>query len=270
MKIQLVSDIHLEFGMIEIPNNGADVLILSGDITVASRIETHEQLKQNTHAFFQQVCKDFKNVVYVLGNHEHYHGNFAYSYDVLTREFAHLHNLHILDIRSVVIDDIVFVGGTLWTDFNRDDPTVKWDAQRMMNDYRGVFNGVPSSYNMTPRFLPDDAIAYHNAMLKFIDDTYNDDAWKDQPDCKIVVVGHHSPSYQSISGRYVKNALNGAYASNLSDFILNHPKIKLWTHGHIHTSSDYMIGSTRVAANPRGYYGYEENEEFDPGKIFEV
>jgi hypothetical protein len=51
--------------------------------------------------------------------------------------------------------------------------------------------------------------------------------------------------------------MNGAYSSRLDDFILNHPQIKLWTHGHTHEDFDYMIGTTRVVCNPRGYINYE-------------
>ena len=101
-------------------------------------------------------------------------------------------------------------------------------------------------------------------MLRVIDDICNLDQ---RP---IVVVGHHTPSYQSIMGRYVGDKLNGAYASDLTDFIETHPQIKLWTHGHIHNSADYMIGSTRILCNPRGYYGYEENENFKPEMVVEV
>jgi hypothetical protein len=53
--------------------------------------------------------------------------------------------------------------------------------------------------------------------------------------------------------------MNGGYCSNLEEFILDHPQIRLWTHGHMHDPSDYMIGETRVVCNPRGYVGYERN-----------
>ena len=261
MKIQLVSDLHLEFGDIEIKNNGADVLILSGDICVANELVGNWESVKRTRFdnFFECVSKEFKNVVYVLGNHEHYHGDFATSIKTIREAFKHLSNVHILDIGSVDIDGVLFVGGTLWTDFNRGDPVVKWDAQRMMNDYRTVCNG-----GREISFLPDDAIMYHEKMLRVIDDICNLDQ---RP---IVVVGHHTPSYQSIMGRYVGDKLNGAYASDLTDFIETHPQIKLWTHGHIHNSADYMIGSTRILCNPRGYYGYEENENFKPEMVVEV
>jgi hypothetical protein len=65
--------------------------------------------------------------------------------------------------------------------------------------------------------------------------------------------------------------MNGAYSSDLSDLILDHPQIKFWTHGHTHDQFDYMIGSTRVVCNPRGYKGYEESAEyFDPTFGFEI
>jgi Icc-related predicted phosphoesterase len=210
------------------------------------------------------VSKEFKNVVYVFGNHEHYHGDFVTSTEIIRTAFGHLSNVHILDIDSVDIDGVLFVGGTLWTNFKNRDPVVMWDAQAMMNDYRTVRNGPPGVYGSAPKFLPEDAVLYHEEMLKTIDAACKDET---RP---IVVVGHHAPSFQSISGRYGGDKLNGAYASDLVEFVEQHPQIKLWTHGHIHNNSDYMIGSTRVLCNPRGYHGYEENYDYNPGLVFEL
>jgi Icc-related predicted phosphoesterase len=90
-------------------------------------------------------------------------------------------------------------------------------------------------------------------------------------DQKFVVVGHHAPSKLSTHPRYQNETLmNGGYSSDLSQFILDNPQIKLWTHGHIHNNSDYMIGSTRVMCNPRGYARYEENDDFNPELVFEL
>jgi hypothetical protein len=55
--------------------------------------------------------------------------------------------------------------------------------------------------------------------------------------------------------------MNGAYSSDLSDFILDHPQIKVWTHGHTHHNFDYMIGDCRIVCNPRGYINYEKQAE---------
>ena len=271
MKIQLVSDLHLEFGEILIPNNGADTLILSGDITVANELllkGTASKVRGNVYnrtiALFDQVCKDFKNVIYVLGNHEHYHGDYPFTIRILTNTLGHHSNLHILDVSCVDIDGILFVGGTLWTDFNRNSPIVKWNAMRIMNDYRIIINS-----HTNRKFNPDDAYAYHQKMLDYIDAVYQKQI-KNNDSRPIIIVGHHAPSTQSIQGRYVGDKLNGAYASDLSEFILDRPQIKMWTHGHVHTSFDYMIGTCRVVCNPRGYYSYEENNTFNSGSIWEI
>jgi hypothetical protein len=42
----------------------------------------------------------------------------------------------------VTIDDVVFVGGTLWTDCNGHDDMTMWNAGRGMNDYRMIKNNT--------------------------------------------------------------------------------------------------------------------------------
>ena len=83
---------------------------------------------------------------------------------------------------------------------------------------------------------------------------------------KVVMVTHHCPSTICIPEKYRGDkTMNPGYVSNLEDFILDNPQIKLWTHGHMHNVSDYMIGSTRVVCNPRGYYMYEDRaDHFKP------
>ena len=78
------------------------------------------------------------------------------------------------------------------------------------------------------------------------------------PETKFVIVGHHSPSFQSVSAEFKHDILmNGGYHSNLDNFISDNPQILLWLHGHTHSAHDYVIGNTRILCNPRGYIGYE-------------
>jgi hypothetical protein len=63
--------------------------------------------------------------------------------------------------------------------------------------------------------------------------------------------------------------MNGGYASDLSEDILDNENIRVWVHGHMHDPVDYKIGETRVLANPRGYVPYE-GDKFLPGFYFEV
>jgi hypothetical protein len=290
MKIALASDVHLEFGHLELNNvDNADVLVLSGDICVASKFGP------NYDRFFQDASRLFKNVVYIMGNHEHYDGDFAKSESILRAALERYSNVHFLEKEIVKIDDVTFIGGTLWTDMNKEDPLTMFHVQRRMNDFRIVRNSnrmvtrtVPiyeenplytedgkngGRYNKNEAgfyievgqkkkqepstFCPEDAVPEHKAMVDYIRTVI-----EGKFDEKFVVVGHHAPSKQSTHPRYQHDTLmNGAYSSSLDEFILDHPQIKLWTHGHTHEDFDYMIGTTRVFCNPRGYINYESKAD---------
>jgi len=296
MKISICSDIHLEFGDIFIENtDGADVLILGGDIMVANDIAQRdpyntmgEHYRSNRfHNFFQQCAGRFPHVIYIAGNHEHYHGDFPKTIPHIKDVLSYIPNLHVLDKETLVLDDITFIGGTLWTDMNQEDEETLARMSGMMNDFRCVTNSDRKVHRRVPvykkdengkyitqkvgeinslvedgfkmkaedaTFSPVDAVVDHKAMLEYIRLTV-EGRW----DQKFVVVGHHSPSRQSTHPRYAAEAImNGGYSSRLDNFILDHPQIKLWTHGHTHEDFDYQIGSTRIVCNPRGYINYEE------------
>lgn len=277
MKIKLVSDLHLEFSDIEIPNNGCDTLILGGDILLSESlhdfpegtddtiIQSHRHVQAIRFRNFLKYCsQDYTNVIYIAGNHEFYHGKFFRGLDTLRETCAQFSNIHFLENSSVTIDDVIFVGGTLWTDMRDCDPMVMMNAENNMNDYHIIKNDG----NGYKAINAIDTIKRHRKTLEHIGVVVDN-----APDDKnIVVVGHHAPSFQSVDTRYKDHALNGAYATDLTNFILDRPRIKLWTHGHMHSKNDYMIGSTRIVCNPRGYHqnGYGENTGWDPDLIIEV
>ena len=70
-----------------------------------------------------------------------------------------------------------------------------------------------------------------------------------------VVVTHHAPHPRSLmTTPGDRDDLDACYASDLTWMMGKHSPA-LWIHGHTHVPSDYMIGSTRVVCNPRGYPG---------------
>ena len=292
MKIALCSDVHLEFGALELTNEaGADVLILSGDICVARDLMEHDPhgivdfgKSSRYHKFFQQCSERFPHVLYVAGNHEHYHGDFKYTLTDLKKYLAYLPNLHVLDREIFELNDTVFVGGTLWTDMNKEDPMTLHMISKMMNDFRIIENSnrevsyktfdvneegrqIPTSRTRPARFCPEDAVEEHKKMLGYIKHVYEDmPPWK-----QMVVVGHHTPSHTSCHPRYKDDReMNGGYHSDLSEFIMDRPAIKLWTHGHTHEVFDYKVGECRVVCNPRGYIGHEELADNFKLKVVEV
>jgi predicted phosphodiesterase len=277
MKIALASDVHLEFGDLDFDNDsGADVLILGGDICVATDMAQRdpyntmgEQYRSNRfHDFFERCCSRFPHVIFIVGNHEHYHGDFAKTIPHFRDVLGYLPNLHILEKETFVLDDITFIGGTLWTDMNRRDNRTLHDISRMMNDFRCVDNSAKTEdgRGWPGRFNTVDAANDHDAMLAFIRTTV-----EANPAGRYVVVGHHSPSRLSTHPKYQDQfIMNGGYSSELDDFILDHPQIKLWTHGHTHEDFDYQIGSCRILCNPRGYINYEERADTWRLKTVEV
>ena len=80
----------------------------------------------------------------------------------------------------------------------------------------------------------------------------------ENPNKPIIIVTHHAPSPYSIAEKYQGDLLNAAFASNLNNFIIANPQIRLWCHGHMHDPSDYILGETRMVCCPFGYNN--ENE----------
>ena len=295
MKIAVCSDVHLEFGDLDLHNEeGADVLILGGDILVADDLkgaaspivkvtETLSIRAERYVDFINRCSERFPHVIYVMGNHEHYLGDFAESDKLIKGTFGDLKNFYFLDKDWININDTFFYGGTLWTDMNNEDPRTMREMAYCMNDYRGVQNSnktvsyrVPDltkaevdafSFKERPaNFSPADSVVDHKEFLKGLDLALS--LYPNQP---FVVVGHHAPSKASTHPRYKTEVMmNGAYSTNLDDFILDRRQIKLWTHGHTHEEFDYMIGTTRVVCNPRGYDGYEARADEFKLKYVEI
>ena len=291
MKIALTSDVHLEFGDYAIDNpHGADVLILSGDICVAEDIravgkipggwdaDAHsgfERAKRGImyQEFFQEASLWYRDVVYVMGNHEHYHGDYSRSHEIIQDmlDRLNLRNVHFLEKSLVQINGYTFIGSTLWTDFNKADPLTLQSAEHMMRDFQAVKHSVKGKSTGNWRFLPMDALQDHRASVKYIRDTLDQRRHQGLNSRRVIVVGHHAPSTLSIHDKYKHEyQMNGCYASDLSDIMLDYPEIQLWTHGHMHDDFDYVIGSTRVVCNPRGYIGYEARANGHHPKIIEL
>ena len=272
MNINLVSDLHLDVsGYLDLP--GGEVLIIAGDACEAKAIR--HDLRQIKHLsdepqrsfpcseFWRYECAKYKKVFYVMGNHEHYRGRFDKTYHELKEMLPA--NVTLLENQTEEYQGVMFMGATLWTDINNNDPLTDWELRRNMNDYRIITNRYPDRdlyYNLLPG---------HTAKVHEETKQYFESVLKANQSKKFVVITHHAPSFMSIHENYKNDRLmNGGYASNLEDFILDNTNITYWIHGHMHNTFNYTIGETRVLCNPRGYTPYEENNGFDVNFNFEV
>lgn len=253
-------------------------MILGGDILIASELkdfayDENAEIVMATSSvrtrakryvdFINRCCDRFPQVIYITGNHESYHGDFAETYQIIKGTFGDIHNLHILDNEWRIINGVLFFGGTLWTDMNGEDPLTMHNIRMAMNDFNCVKN---TSQEGKKVFMPQDAVDDHRDFLQKIDAVLTE-----YPDLPVVMCCHHAPSRASTHPRYkTEFVVNGAYSSNLDNWILDRRQIKLITHGHTHEDFDYMIGTTRVVCNPRGYDGYEARADNFKLKYVEI
>ncbi|MEX2352703.1 MAG: metallophosphoesterase family protein, partial [Gammaproteobacteria bacterium] len=119
MRVQYFSDVHLEFGECEFPLTDADVVVAAGDINVD--IEAIDWLAQAK-------CP----VIYIAGNHEYYGGDLIHTRKRIVAA-ANAAKIDYLECSEVHIDDVRFLGATLWTDYADADDDVMEEAEQGMN-----------------------------------------------------------------------------------------------------------------------------------------
>lgn len=240
--IQYFSDIHLEFGPLDLPHTDADVIVAAGDIGVG--LEGLDWLRTAG-----------KPVVYIAGNHEYYCGDMS---DVRSRlaSAAAGTSVHFLDHGVAVLAGMRFLGTTLWTDFHNGNDQLMELARSHINDYLQIRNGDGL---LTPA---DTTHANHEAR-RWLDEQLA------QPfDGPTVVVTHHAPAHQSWQGAN-QSLYRYAYCNELEHLLARYEPA-LWIHGHIHHVNDYTLHQVRVVCNPRGYEGFQTVAGFDPARTVTV
>lgn len=256
MKIQIVSDLHIDinkdsnFDFINYIND-CDLTLIAGDIAGGYKEE---------EKFLDRLVKIAeKPVLCVGGNHLGYNyqygsgviGTKIWSLNYLTQKYNSGNVKYLDNMMFAVNDEYIVFGGTMYTDFNlyNDVETSGKLAERGLNDfvYVYIFDG-----EKIRRVRYTDYIKWFNEFKNKLEYCL-----QHYPDKKFIVLTHFATSAKSLDEKYVFNQLNPAYASDLDGFIEQYPQIKLWTHGHIHSSLDYMVGECRVVCEPYGYAGYD-------------
>ena len=261
MKILPVSDLHLEFNQegLGVPDLGSgEVLILGGDILCARHFKTNGALHRIYDNFLQKCVDNFEYVIYILGNHEYWGQTWENTPKILREHLPS--SIHILDSDYIEIQNTIFLGCTLWTDFHDGNPIDMIEAKNYMNDYKSIRIG--SNYR---KLIPEDILAAHRKSKQFLLDKLEE--FKNE---KIWISTHHAPSYQSVHPKYRSASCNSAFCSDLDELIISHPQIKYWHHGHTHESFDYLVEQCRVICNPHGYFPIELNPDFNAQFTVEI
>lgn len=220
-----------------------DALVFAGDFTTARCLG-------ELRAFAKSARKP---VMFVAGNHDYYYGIFNNVNKKLEQIDSNLPNFHFLNNRCVEIDEVRFIGSTLWSNF---------DLAPNPGEFAVLVGNRVSDFlvikkNSTHAFSPYDCWELNERSRRFL---------RDEIDAsfsgKRVVVTHFLPSPKSIHAKFEGDLLNPYFCCDCED--LMGQNVPLWIHGHTHESTNFVHKGTRVIANPKGYFN--ENRRFD-GKL---
>ena len=264
MRIQILSDLHTEFykSFPRIPPaTGADTLVLAGDIGTLGKREI-------LVGFLEYCSANWKNVIYVPGNHELYHSRCTFQ-EILTELetiCGGLPNIHFLVNKTVIVDGYVFVGTPLF-------PQITGGRCEIMNDFTRIQRKDERGWTtpITPQVWNAELSApqwewFTEEMTRLRDS---------HPPHKIIVVTHYPPirdgtshpkydtqpdevkQYFSSNQEEMLRRLVGGYV----DFTGTPPMTMI--SGHTHYSYDFERGGIRYISRALGYPGEHEESLFD-------
>ncbi len=267
MRCHYLSDLHLEsqdFGW-RLPRG--DVLIVAGDLCHAACLDPARatiyaaRQRERVLPLMEQACRSFAHVLLVAGNHDHYDGVLE---DTATLFRRHLPGVTVLDDEAVDIDDVRFVGSTLWSDLGGADEAGRLRIRKGCGEYFFVKTRGGSGGGLE-KLRPEHTLAAHMRARAAIERALT---LPGAP--KKVVITHFPPSLKGLNPLFAGNGLDGAYASDLDHWVEG-IGAAVWVHGHTHIKRVYRIGPTEMRANCRGFDGRSGAVKgFSVNEFFEV
>lgn len=289
MKIQLLSDLHLEVhpSWQPRPAPGADVLILAGDIGSYQPGSLLTDADFGLGRFSPRTGWPTP-VFFVPGNHE---------YDAMDFDVAHARlratceRLGITWLeREVVIwsgrgdgtpraaapvQAVRFIGTTLWTDFDALAPVAAPSGKAAGGLLAQQLKARDKAFRAANYYLKKTGTTRHGEPM--LAEAVREQAFRCQDwlmqalaqpfDGMTVVVTHFAPSLMSADPRYGLAPGTAGFCNALDELL---PQAQLWLHGHLHAPSDYRKNGCRVVANPLGYARKSEQAAFQEAFCLEL
>lgn len=220
-------------------NNKDKVLILAGDIG-------HPELP-NYWKFLEDCCDKYKHVLCVPGNHEYYSDNYTID-DINTiiktkSQEMKADNLHYLIDRSIKIDNITYLGTTLWSQLPEKNKHIK----NQLNDFNWIKHTKYKKISMDQyNLLHKQSVDWLQSQLLLEKEKNNNN---------LVIITHYLPTFQLKNPKYGEGGINHAFYTDLEEMITG----KMWVCGHTHSQMFKKINGTLMAVNP---FGYDHECEF--------
>ena len=243
MRIQYMSDLHLEFGEMQVPDVAGDVLVLAGDIGIGT---SHKD-------WVVACCEKHDNVILLLGNHEFYGHNMQKVRNAWA-EMDMPNNFYFLDNDWITINGVNFIGSTLWSNVHPDCP---------LNDFYKINYKYPGRYG---KFTQAEAKNLFNENLNWLIKTLAKLSGHTN-----VVITHHAPSWKAQDPKYAgENRVVGSGFQTDILHLFDRKDITAWIYGHLHNNTEFTEHGIFCTANQRGYDGYDLAAGFDSDKVIEV
>lgn len=241
MKAQVFSDIHMEHRTRSSKSGAAhpvwNHIVPSAPLAiVAGDIDT-----RNFEDTITEIASKFEKVICVYGNHEFYGKDIDWRPDLSKIPS----NVSILDQSTCVYEDTVFIGTTLWTDFEDENFLVMDAANSFINDFK-----IVTANNGGTRFTAKMAADKFHTEKAWLKHTITENRGK-----KIVIVTHFLPSYALVHPRWKNpstDLLNHYFSANCED-VIEMSEAAAWIFGHTHDKREMEIYDIPMYCNPLGY-----------------
>ena len=258
MKIQLLSDLHLETEACDPqPLPDAELLVLAGDIDA-------------TWAGLGRFAHWPVPVLFVAGNHEFDGRDLEGAWRALRSRTESL-GWTLLERQSTVLRDrngqrIRFLGTIRWSDFNLFGHARRDASMRAAAYFMRLMASMRQGRPFDAQGVREEALACR----AWLEDELKQPAagrWD-----RTVVVTHFAPSLRSADPRFGAQPGTASFC-NADDDLL--PQADLWLHGHLHCRHDYRVErtpapATRVVCQARGLQSKGEAVGYEPDKLIEI
>ena len=258
MKIQLLSDLHLETEVFEPePHPQADLLVLAGDI-------------DSSWSSLDRFVNWPVPALFVAGNHEFEGREIDDAWPAL-RERCNQLGLTLLEREALVLDApdgrrIRFLGTVRWCDFNVFGPSRLESALRAGRYFQRVMGATKGGAQFDAEAVRREALDCRTWLAGALAEEAQG-RW-----AATVAITHFAPSLKSADPRYGNQSGTASFCNADEDLL---PGAAVWLHGHLHCRHDYRIMhadgcSTRVVSQARGLIDKGEADGYDARKLIEI
>ncbi|MBC7601803.1 MAG: metallophosphoesterase [Ramlibacter sp.] len=271
MKIQLLSDLHLEVHphFFPRPAPGADFLVLAGDV---GSYQNGSQLHEADFGLARFSPKQGwpVPVIYVPGNHEYDSLDFDEAHARL-RETCERLGIIWLERETMEVAGIRFIGTTLWADFD----ALVTDGDRAQSSPAAILKKREKAFRAANFYLQKTGTTRNGEPMlaeqwrdhSLVCQQWLRDALATPFDGTTVVITHFAPTLLSADPRYGLRPGTAGFCNSLDELL---PLAQFWLHGHLHCQFDYVAQGCRVIANTLGYAAKGEQEGFREQLLIDI